>query len=57
MCDSGDDITDVTSDVFILPHHQTPAFVPCEKVPEMDLRMWAECCTGKTIEFCFCFLY
>ena len=46
MCDSGDEINDVTNDVFILPQHQHPAFVPCKEVPDLDLRMWAECCTG-----------
>ncbi|XP_047738049.1 peroxidasin [Hyalella azteca] len=44
LCDNGDDIKDVTSDVFLLPHLQTPAFVSCTQLPRIDLRFWAECC-------------
>uniref|UniRef100_A0A2P2HZE6 Peroxidasin-like n=3 Tax=Hirondellea gigas TaxID=1518452 RepID=A0A2P2HZE6_9CRUS len=44
LCSGGDDIQDVTKNVFILPHNQQPAFVPCSTLPELDLRFWAECC-------------
>lgn len=44
LCDNGDEINDVTPDVFILPREQTPAFIPCSDVPIVDLRMWKECC-------------
>ncbi|XP_021933009.1 peroxidasin isoform X5 [Zootermopsis nevadensis] len=44
LCDNGDDISDVTKDVFILPKKQSPAFVPCGDLPQIDLRFWTECC-------------
>ncbi|KAF2349212.1 VWFC domain, partial [Trinorchestia longiramus] len=44
LCDNGDDIRDVTKDVFILPHLQTPSFVPCQELPHVHLRFWTECC-------------
>ncbi|XP_071524649.1 peroxidasin homolog isoform X1 [Panulirus ornatus] len=45
MCDNGDDIKDVTPDVFVLPREQKPAFVQCSDIPYVDLRLWTECCT------------
>ncbi|XP_069701170.1 peroxidasin [Periplaneta americana] len=44
LCENGDDITDVTKNVFILPKKQTPAFVSCTELPQIDLRFWTECC-------------
>lgn len=49
LCDNGDDISDVTKDVFILPKKQSPAFVPCGDLPQIDLRFWTECCHGTFI--------
>jgi peroxidase len=49
LCDNGDDITDVTMDVFILPKKQSPAFVSCRELTQLDLRFWAECCHGMYI--------
>jgi len=46
LCDSGDDITDVTRNVFILPNKQSPAFVSCSDLTQIDLRFWTECCHG-----------
>jgi peroxidase len=46
LCDNGDDMTDVTKDVFILPKKQSPAFVSCSELTQIDLRFWAECCHG-----------
>ncbi|KAB7496423.1 Peroxidasin-like protein, partial [Armadillidium nasatum] len=44
LCDNGDNITDVTKDVFILPQEQVPSFVSCDLIPKIDLRLWTECC-------------
>ncbi|GLH03915.1 Peroxidasin, partial [Gryllus bimaculatus] len=44
LCDNGDDITDVTQNVFVLPKHQNPAFLSCNQLPQVDLRFWTECC-------------
>ena len=46
ICDSSDDIRDITKDVFRLPKHQSPSFVGCSKIPSVDLRFWTECCNG-----------
>ncbi|KAI5730643.1 hypothetical protein M8J76_015993 [Diaphorina citri] len=43
ICDSGDRLTEVPPNVFILPRHQTPSFMPCSEVPGLDLRFWYEC--------------
>lgn len=46
LCDNGDDITDVTRNVFILPNKQSPAFVSCSDLTQIDIRFWTECCHG-----------
>lgn len=46
ICDSSDDILEVTKNVFILPSQQTPNYVSCNQIPKVDLRFWAECCHG-----------
>ncbi|KAJ8288623.1 hypothetical protein COCON_G00012820 [Conger conger] len=43
LCDNGDNITRVQSDVFLVaefPH----GYGSCDDVPKMDLRMWQDCC-------------
>ncbi|XP_024116960.1 peroxidasin isoform X1 [Oryzias melastigma] len=43
LCDNGDNITRVQSDVFTvaeLPH----GFGSCDDIPHVDLRMWQDCC-------------
>ncbi|XP_017546292.1 peroxidasin [Pygocentrus nattereri] len=43
LCDNGDNITHVQSDVFAVaefPH----GFGSCDDVPKIDLRMWQDCC-------------
>uniref|UniRef100_A0A3P9HS03 Peroxidasin n=1 Tax=Oryzias latipes TaxID=8090 RepID=A0A3P9HS03_ORYLA len=43
LCDNGDNITRVQSDVFMvaeLPH----GFGSCDDIPHIDLRMWQDCC-------------
>lgn len=45
ICDNGDDVQDVTADVFILPREQSPAFVQCSSLPDVNLRLWTDCCT------------
>ena len=47
ICDSSDDIQDITKDVFRLPKHQSPTYVTCGQIPRVELRFWAECCHGK----------
>ena len=49
ICDSADEIHEVTKDVFRLPGIQSPSYVSCDQVPQVDLRFWSECCHG--IEF------
>ncbi|KAJ9586071.1 hypothetical protein L9F63_020268, partial [Diploptera punctata] len=44
LCENGDDITDVTANVFLLPTKQSPAFLSCSELPQVDLRFWTECC-------------
>ncbi|CAL4107451.1 unnamed protein product, partial [Meganyctiphanes norvegica] len=44
LCDNGDDMQDVTSDVFVLPREMNPSFLSCSKVPKVDLRVWSDCC-------------
>uniref|UniRef100_A0A3P8Q8C0 Ig-like domain-containing protein n=1 Tax=Astatotilapia calliptera TaxID=8154 RepID=A0A3P8Q8C0_ASTCA len=46
LCDNGDNITRVQRDVFRvaeLPH----GYISCDDVPQIDLRMWQDCCEGK----------
>ncbi|KAK8739717.1 hypothetical protein OTU49_003162 [Cherax quadricarinatus] len=45
LCDNGDNIQDMTPDVFVLPREQSPAFMECSKLPYVDLRIWTDCCT------------
>uniref|UniRef100_A0A8C5HXK5 Ig-like domain-containing protein n=1 Tax=Gouania willdenowi TaxID=441366 RepID=A0A8C5HXK5_GOUWI len=45
LCDNGDNITRVQQDVFRvaeLPH----GYGSCDDVPQIDLRMWQDCCEG-----------
>lgn len=44
ICDSSDDILEVTKNVFKMPNLQSPSFVTCNEIPKVDLRFWAECC-------------
>ncbi|KAK6627574.1 hypothetical protein RUM44_010052 [Polyplax serrata] len=49
LCDNGDNIEEVTKNVFILPKKQG-GYVSCAKIPQIDLRFWAECsndCSGR----------
>lgn len=46
ICDSSDDILEVTKDVFRLPGLQTPNYVSCNEIPKVDLRLWSDCCHG-----------
>lgn len=46
LCDNGDNITRIQQDVFRvaeLPH----GYGSCDDVPQIDLRMWQDCCEGK----------
>lgn len=47
LCDNGDNITHIQQDVFRvaeLPH----GYGTCEDIPQVDLRMWQDCCEGKS---------
>ena len=44
LCDTGDNITQISKNVFVLPERQG-GFTDCSKVPKVDLRMWSECCS------------
>ncbi|XP_067135162.1 peroxidasin isoform X2 [Centruroides vittatus] len=44
MCDNGDNITQVTRDVFIIPRRQSPETVACSALPKINLNIWKECC-------------
>lgn len=44
MCDNGDNITQVTDDVFIIPQLQERHFVDCSSIPKVELKVWTECC-------------
>lgn len=48
LCDNGDNITRIQQDVFRvaeLPH----GYGSCDDIPQIDLRMWQDCCEGKEI--------
>ncbi|XP_043916356.1 peroxidasin homolog [Protopterus annectens] len=43
LCDNGDNIRHVQSDVFLMasyPH----GYVNCKEIPKIDLRLWQDCC-------------
>lgn len=42
LCDTGDNITRITDNAFLLPEIQG-GFKQCEKIPKIDLRLWMEC--------------
>ncbi|XP_017332074.1 peroxidasin [Ictalurus punctatus] len=43
LCDNGDNITRIQSDVFTVAEFPR-AYGNCEDVPKIDLRMWQDCC-------------
>lgn len=45
MCDNGDNITHIQSDVFTVADFPR-GYGNCEDVPKIDLRMWQDCCEG-----------
>lgn len=47
LCDNGDDIKEITNDVFLLPKKQG-GYVHCDVIPKIDLRLWTECCNDCT---------
>lgn len=57
LCDNGDNITRIQQDVFRvaeLPH----GYGSCDDIPQIDLRMWQDCCEGEEIRkqvICFVF--
>ncbi|XP_055701010.1 peroxidasin isoform X2 [Phlebotomus papatasi] len=42
LCDNGDNITEISENVFMLSHMQD-GLKSCEKLPEIDLRFWMDC--------------
>lgn len=49
LCDNGDDLKQVTKDVFRVPERQNPRIVECQSTAQVDLRMWVDCktCRGE----------
>lgn len=43
LCDNGDNMTEITENVFILPSRQGSNFQKCSQLPAVDLRFWYEC--------------
>ena len=46
ICDSSDNIQEITKDVFRLPLKDQSSYFSCEEIPKVELRFWAECCHG-----------
>lgn len=63
ICDSSDSITRVQHDVFTMVQSRDD-YVSCSDIPKIDLKMWSDCCMGKStlslkicrITFVFSFL-
>ena len=47
ICDNSDNIDRIQKDVFVISKERD--YVSCESIPKIDLKMWADCCHGKTI--------
>uniref|UniRef100_A0A8C4RTY0 Peroxidasin like n=1 Tax=Erpetoichthys calabaricus TaxID=27687 RepID=A0A8C4RTY0_ERPCA len=47
LCDNGDNIKQVQPDVFLKAEYPQ-GYVNCEEIPRIDLRMWQDCCDGKS---------
>lgn len=43
LCDTGDNITKVSRNAFLLPDQQD-GLVECSEIPQVDFRFWTECC-------------
>lgn len=50
LCDNGDNITRVQQDVFRVAEHPH-GYSSCDDVPQIDLRMWQDCCEGQGPNF------
>lgn len=48
LCDSGDTISRVQKDVFSLVNSEEE-YLSCSDIPKIDLKMWSDCCMGKTM--------
>lgn len=48
ICDSGDDVTHVQRDVFTMVKSRDE-YLPCRNIPQIDLKMWSDCCMGKRL--------
>ncbi|KHJ81255.1 animal hem peroxidase, partial [Oesophagostomum dentatum] len=44
LCDNGDTIDRVQSNVFFYPGNSTWHYGNCENIPEINLNMWMNCC-------------
>ena len=47
ICDNSDNITQVPRDVFTMSEYPKD-FVKCADIPKIDLKMWTDCCHGKS---------
>lgn len=43
LCEIGDNITQITNNVFLLPNVQG-GYISCPKTRKVDFRLWTECC-------------
>lgn len=50
LCDNSDNITRIQGDVFMLSGFTNP-MIDCEEIPEIDLKLWSECCEECAQEF------
>lgn len=49
LCDNGDNITRVQQDVFRVVEHPH-GYSSCDDIPQIDLRMWQDCCEGRFLK-------
>ncbi|XP_052823062.1 peroxidasin homolog [Octopus bimaculoides] len=43
ICDNSDNINQVQKNVFQMVRNRTE-YLPCEKIPKIDIKMWSDCC-------------
>uniref|UniRef100_A0A8I3Q2P6 Lactoperoxidase n=1 Tax=Canis lupus familiaris TaxID=9615 RepID=A0A8I3Q2P6_CANLF len=46
LCDNGDNIQQVQADVFVKAKYPQD-YLSCDEIPQVDLRMWQDCCEGQ----------
>lgn len=51
LCDNMDNATEIQPNVFLLPNDYDNRFTSCEEIPEIDLRVWSDCCDNCEDQF------